>query len=168
MLFFDVNNEECGWKTVHGGNTTEDPHELLFFTAKHEALFFGNHIVGAVGRHTVNRVHAADALANGLEIGKHTTQPTFANVRHTCALCLFGNNVFGLFFGADKHNLATCLRDCVKRLECLIGKNDGFLQIDNMNTVLFHENVRLHFWAPAACKVTKVHSCAEHLFKLKM
>lgn len=137
-------------------------------TAQHQAFFLGNHIIRSIRRHPVDGVHAPDTLPNGLEVGKHTTQPTLANVRHPCTLCLFGNNVFGLFFGTDKHDLPACLCNCFKRLQCLIGKNDGFLQIDNMNAVLFHENVRLHFWAPATCKVTEMDSCAEHLFKLKM
>ena len=93
---------------------------------------------------------------DGFEVCQHTACPTLCDVRHTDGCHLFGNNFLGLFLGRYEQHAATALGDLLECVCRLIELQHGLVQVDDVDAVLLHEDVRSHFGVPFALQVTEV------------
>src|ERR1035437_8952294 len=155
----DVNHEQCCRDTAYLRNTTQYLFHLFFLTGKCQALFLGYAIQCSVSQHFFNAKHSLNALTNGIEIGKHTTQPTLSNKRHVNALCSFGNNFLRLLFSGNEHDLLTT---ACNRFHCscsLLKTFNSLIQVNDMNPFLLSKDVRKHLGVPFLFQVPEVYAC---------
>ena len=155
-LFLYVNDEQGGRKARQIGDRTEVLLQLRALAGDLEFLALGEIIERAVGGHLVDGGHFLDGFTYGGEVCQHTAGPTLGDVRHSDGCHLFGNNFLGLFLGRYEQHAATALGDLLDGRSSLIDLQDGFVQVDDVDAVLLHEDVRSHFGVPFALQVTKV------------
>ena len=86
------------------------------------------------------------------------------HVEHPAALRFFGDGFLRLTLGAEEKNalaLRRLLRDVTSRLA---EKFQGFLKVNDVDSVALAENIFLHFRIPAPGLVAEVNSRLQQLF----
>ena len=166
MLLHYVNHEESRRQTSKVSNRTEVLLKFLALTSNLQFLTLGNVVEGAIVHHLIDGGHLLHSLADGGEVGKHTASPTLRDVRHAYALCSSSDNVLTLLLGAYEENLTTAACDSLKSLSSFVDFYYGLVQIDDMDTVALHEDIRSHCRIPFALEVAEVATCFKQLFKI--
>src|SRR5205085_1762009 len=136
---------------------------FVFIPAQSQTLFFSDRIERSVTEHFFNALHFLHALTNRVEIGKHSTQPTFCNERHVDTLSAFHHDIFRLFFCTNEKNLFTASCNLLKRCCSFLQRLSCFVQVNDVNTFLLSEDVRQHLGIPLLFQVTKMYTCLEEL-----
>ena len=85
------------------------------------------------------------------------------DVKHSAALRFLGDSFLRLALRAQKENVLALRGVLGNVARCVAEHFQGLLQIDNVDSVAFAENVFLHFRVPAARLVTEVHSGLQKL-----
>ena len=111
--------------------------------------------------HLVDGVHLLDGLADGGEVGEHATGPALGHIRHVDLLCALRNDILGLFLGGNEQDLAACVGKLLHHIGCLVYLDDSLMQVDDVDPVFLHEDVRSHFGIPFPLQVTEVDTCIE-------
>ncbi len=68
----------------------------------------------------------------------------------------FCNRILRLALGTDKEYLAATGRSLAYKIERAGKERHGLRKIQNMDAIAIAKDVRLHFWIPAVCLVSKV------------
>jgi hypothetical protein len=97
-----------------------------------------------------------DTLPYGLEVGQHSAEPSFSYERHVAANGLFHDAVFDLLFGSHEKDFSALLDFAFNALNEFIQAAEGFIQIDDVNTVARTEDKALHFRIPTLCLVPEM------------
>ncbi len=166
MLLHDINHEEGGGQTCKVSNGTE---VLLEFSAL--ACYLQQLALRKVGEcaivHELVYVrHFLDSLTDGGEVGEHTARPTLDDVRHVDRGSLFGYDVLGLFFSSDEQDLLATLGNALESLSSLVDLGYCLVEVDDMNAVALHEDVRSHGGVPLALQMTEMATCLKQLVKV--
>ena len=167
MLFHHIHYEHCARQTGHVSDRTKVLLQLLALTGDLQFLALRDVIESAVGGHLVDGCHLLHSLANRGEVGQHTACPTLRDIRHVHLLCVSGNYVLCLFLRTYKQHLATGLSQVFQRLCCLVNLNSSLVQVNDVDTVALHIDIRSHSGIPFAFQVTKVATCFEKLIKIR-
>ena len=73
------------------------------------------------------------------------------------------DDVLSLSFSADKQNLTALSGNVARGGQSRIQHRIGFLQVDDVDVVFLSVDVRSHLRVPAACMVTEMNTCFNHL-----
>ena len=125
------------------------------------AFAFGEGLEGTVGHHLVDGVHLLDGLADRGEVGEHATGPALGHIRHVDFLCALGDDVLRLLLGGDEEDLAAGVGELLHDIGSLVYLDDSLVQVDDMDPVFLHEDVRSHLGIPFPLQVTEVDACIE-------
>src|SRR6185437_12854113 len=105
VLMTDIHDEQGGGNTTQLCDTTQDLFFLVLFTGQGQPFFLGDAVKSAVSQHLFDALHLLYALADGIEVGEHATQPAFRYERHVDLAGAIGDDLFGLLLRADEHYL---------------------------------------------------------------
>ena len=155
-LLLYVHDEQSGRKARQVRNRTQVLFQLRTLAGDLEFLALREIIERAVVGHLVDGGHLLDGFTYGGEVGQHTACPTLRDVGHTDGCHLFGNNLLGLFFRGYEQHPATALGDLFQGRRSLIDFQHRLVQVDDVDAVLLHEDVRSHFRVPFALQVSEV------------
>src|SRR5690554_1555240 len=141
MLVTNVYDKQGSRNTSELCNTTEYFFHFITVALKLQPFLFGKAFCATVCKHFIDALHFLYALTNGIEVGKHTTQPTFGSIRHVYPFSTFGNNFLSLFFSAHKHNLLTAAGNLLHGSSYFLQGSCGFIKVNDMYTFLLSKDV---------------------------
>ena len=81
------------------------------------------------------------------------------NVIHLAPVRFFVNRIAGLLLGADKKDRLAICNSIGNKIISIPEHADGFLKINNIDTVSCPEDILLHLGVPSLGLVTKMDSC---------
>ena len=158
MFFQNIDNEQSGRQTIQIGNTAQSLFQLGTLTRDLQFFTLRQIVKRSVLFHFIDGRHLLHSLTNRREVSQHTTRPTLDNIWHIHSRSLVGDNLFGLFLSSDEQNFFARFSD---RFQCSCGFVDlcyGFIQVDNVDTVTLHENIRSHSRIPFSFQVPKMNT----------
>ena len=158
MFVSDINNQQRSGQAIQLRNTADNSFQFIALAGKHQALFFGDIGNGSIVQHFVDGLQLFDAFADGAEVGKHTTQPALGYEGHTYALSFQLHDFLGLFLSSHEHDFLSTACNAFKCGSCFLQLLDGFVQVNDMDALLFHKNIRQHFRIPLFAEVAKMHT----------
>ena len=85
------------------------------------------------------------------------------DVEHSAAPSFFGNCLLGLALGAYKQNDTPLARQLADKTARVAEHLEGLLQIDDMNSIAFAEDILLHLRVPTAGLVAEVNAGLQQL-----
>ena len=163
----NVNNDHRTWLTVKVFNATILNVKFVNFLL--ETLNF--ELIVALFK--ITRSHAAlkifqlfDLCRYGVNIGKHTTDPTLSNEWLTCLFSSCPYDILSLLFCTNKQNLLAATSDFSKEWKRLIKAFYRFSQVNDVTVLTLRVNILGHFWVPAARFVSKVNTSFEQSFNI--
>ncbi|HLA64763.1 MAG TPA: hypothetical protein VK610_10075 [Rhodothermales bacterium] len=166
MLAADVDDEEGAGEARHLGDAAEHALELLVLAAAHEALLLLELGRGAVGLLPLERLHAADRLPDRLEVGEHAAEPAVGHVGHPGALGLRLHDLLRLLLRPDEEDLPAAAGEAPGGVGGVLEELLALLEVEDVDAVALHEDVRGHLRVPPARQVPEVGAGAEHVFDL--
>ena len=131
-----------------------------------ETLSLGEFLERTIFLHLVDGVHFLDGLADGREVGEHSTRPALGHGRHVDGGSLLGDDVLSLFLGGNEEDFAAAAGHLLEHFRCLVDLHDGLVQVDDVDSVLLVEDVRSHFRVPLAGKVSEVCACIKQFLEI--
>ncbi len=167
VLLVDVDDEQGTGQTGEVGDRTEVLVELGTLALHLEALTLADIVEILVVHQSIEAVHLLDSLADGLEVGEHTARPTLGDEGHVHALSHLGDDLFGLLLGGHEEDLLAALGHLLQGSGGLVGFDDGFLEVDDVNAVVLLEDIRSHFGIPFALEVAEVATSLEQFFEFE-
>lgn len=105
-----------------------------------------------------------DTGLDGLEVGQHTAEPSFVDIEHASTGGFFLDCALGLFLRSNEENLTALGRQFTQEVVAFFYFLDGLLQVNDIDSVAFREDVRSHLRVPAASLMTEVYACFKKLF----
>ena len=156
MLLHHVDDEECARKAGHVGDGAEVLLQLGALAAYLQQLALGEVVEGTVRHELVDVGHLLDSLADGGEVGEHTTSPTLAHEGHVDGSGLLSHDFLGLFFSSDKEDLLALLCNTLQCLGSVVDLGDGLVEVNDVDAIALHIDIRLHGRVPLAVEVAKV------------
>src|SRR5690625_1800055 len=162
-LVTHVDDEHRVRQAFHVFDTGQTAVELIHLAVQHELFFLAEPIKSAVGFLRLQIFQAPDGLFHSPEVGEHAAQPTMIDVRHTAALRRLAHRVARRPLGADDQYPAALRHQAPDKIQSLIIKREGLLQVDDMNLVAFAEDVRSHLRVPVTGLVSEVNPRLQHL-----
>ena len=157
----NINNKHGSRKTGQISNGSKVLLKLCTLTCNLKPFTLGKGFKGSVSGHFINGRHLLYSLPDGGEVGKHTTWPTFCNVRHVDGFHLFSYNIFRLLLGGNEEDFASALSNLLHGISSLIQFHLGFVEVDDMDPVLLHKYIRRHGRVPLSLQVTEMHTCIQ-------
>ena len=158
LLLQYVNDEECRGQAVEVGDRTEVLLELSTLAAYLQDLTLGEVAESTVGNELIDVAHLLHSLADCGEVGEHAAGPALDNVGHAYGSSEVGNALLGLFLGSDKEDLLTALGNLLQSFSSFVNLSNSLVQVEDMNAVALHEDVRSHSGVPLSLEVTEVTS----------
>ena len=119
-------------------------------------FFLGEQLVAAIGGHLIKFFEPLHRFLYGHPVGKQTAQPAVVHIEHPTASGFFGDGVLGLPLGADKKDSLALRGSVLHKLARVLEHLERFLQVNNVNSVAFPEDVFLHLGVPALGLVPEV------------
>ena len=107
-FFEHVDYEESGGQTVEVGDGTESFLEFGTLTGDLEAFALGEVVERSILAHFVDCGHLPHGLADGGEVGEHTTGPALDYVGHAYRSGEVGDYLLGLLFSGYKQDFLPC------------------------------------------------------------
>lgn len=105
-----------------------------------------------------------DTGLDGLEVGQHTAEPSFVDIEHASTGGFFLDCALGLFLRSNEENLTALGHQFTQEVVAFFYFLDGLLQVNDIDSVAFREDVRSHLRVPAASPMTEVYACFKKLF----
>ena len=137
---------------------------MLQLAVQARAFFFGKLRHAAVFGHGFQQLESLDGFLKRDPVGERAAEPAVVHVEHSAALRFFLDGFLRLALRAQKENaLALCglFGNVARRFA---EHFQGLLQINNVDSVAFAENVFLHLRIPAPRLVTEMNSSLQKLF----
>ena len=166
MFLAHVNHEEGSGQAIEVGDRTEVLLKLGTLAADLEDFTLGEVGESAICGELVDVSHLLHRLADSGEVGEHTTGPALSNVRHIDSCGLLGNSQFGLFLSSYKKDATTRLCDFFERFSSFVNFSNSLVEVNDVDTVALHEDVRSHSGIPLAFEVAEVAAGLEEGFKI--
>jgi len=129
-----------------------------------QGFFFGDALKITAIAHPFQAFQLVDALANGAPVGEHTTQPAMGYVWHAAAHRFHLDGFLRLAFGAYEQHRSVVGNGVSHQAIGLFQGFDRFLQVNDVDTVAFGEDVGLHGGVPLVSAVPKVHAAFQKRF----
>src|SRR5699024_1474905 len=105
-LLVGVNDEHGLGQTLHVLDAAQILLQLGHLQLQLDNFLLRQQVQGAVLLNALPLVHAADALADGAEVGPHAAQPACVGVVHAAAVGLVTDGLLRLLLGADEQDAA--------------------------------------------------------------
>ena len=156
MLFHHVDDEESRRQTGQISDRTKVLLQFGTLTVDLQNLTLGEVRECTVVHHLVDVRHFLHGLADSREVGEHTARPTLDDVRHVDRGSLFGYDVLSLFFSSDEQDLLAALGNSLECLSSLVDLGYSLVEVDDVNAIALHEDVRSHSWIPLAFEVAEM------------
>ena len=166
VLLANVNHEKCCGQTLKVGDRTEVLLKLGTLAANLEDFALGKVGESSVGGELVDVSHLLHCLADGLEVGEHTTGPALGNIGHIYGRCLLGNDFLGLLLSSYKKNQTASLGDGLQGFGSLVNLGYGLVEVDDVDSVTLHEDVGSHCGIPFTLEVAEVASSLKKGFEV--
>ena len=163
VLLHHVDDEQGSRQTGQVSDGTEVLLELGALTVNLQQLTLREVREGTVAHHLVDVGHLLHSLADGGEVGEHATGPALDDVRHVDACSLLSHNVLGLLLRSNEEDLAAALGDSLQGVGSLVNLGYGLVEVDDMNAIALHKDVRSHGGVPLTLQVTEVATCLKQL-----
>jgi hypothetical protein len=100
---------------------------------------------------------------SSFSLGQHAAEPAVIDKELIGALGLFANGVLGLLLGADKKHLFPVLNGFADEAVGILEVTDGFLQVNDIDSIARAEDVRLHLGVPALGLMTEMDTGLQQL-----
>ena len=127
-------------------------------------FLLGEHVESAVFLHLFELSQTVYTGAHGLEISKHSAEPTCVDVVHAYAGSFFADSVGSLLLGSDEEYCLAVFGELAYKIVCLFKFFDRLLKVDDVDAVTFAVNVLGHLGVPAPGLVTEVDTGFKQLF----
>ena len=163
VLLAGVDDEQSAGELLHLLDAAEILLELGHLAHELHDFLLGQHVEGAVFLHLLELGQAVDTGAHGLEVGKHTAEPTGVDIVLADALSLFLDGFGSLLLGADEKNALAVGGEVAHEVVRLLELLDGLLQVDDVDAVTLHVDVLGHLGVPPAGLVAEVHTGLQQL-----
>jgi hypothetical protein len=75
------------------------------------------------------------------------------------------NVLLRLRLGAEEQHRLPCRCDLARRFARGLDALERLLQVDDVNPILLHKNIGLHFWIPPLGLVAKMNPCFQQIFQ---
>ena len=160
----EVGHDHQTGEVHHFADAAEHAQQLFAFTVLVEDFLLGEGLESTVGFHGVDLVNLLDGLANGLEVGEHTAQPAVGDGELVAGSGSFQHALTGSGLGADEQHGLAGFGNLGGGLGGFFEEVAGLGQVQNVDAVLFRQDVGFHFRVPALSLVTKVGACSEQVF----
>ena len=140
----------------HGAYTREPQVETVDLTLDQQSLFLGQLFDITCGKKLFHPVQFQDALVHGGPVGQHAAQPAFGDEWHAAAHGLIADRFLRLALGANKHDNPTIGNRITDNVIRDVNRLHRLLQINDMNTIAFGEDIRLHTRVPLVGPVAEM------------
>ena len=164
MLALDVHDEHRIRLAVQIADTVQADVQAIQLAAEHRLLLFHELSHAPIGLHCLEFDHPLNRFADGIQIGHHASQPTFASVRLAGCFGSFLDADLGLFLGTDKQHLAALCNDALKKVRSPVNLGRCLDEVDDVDSVASLEDVFLHLRVPLTRLVAKVHTRVQQFF----
>ena len=165
-LLLDIDDEKGGGEAAHVADGPEVLLELRALALDLETLSLGEFLERTIFLHLVDGVHFLDGLADGREIGEHSTRPTLGHGRHVDGGRLLGDDVLSLFLGGDEEDLTAAAGHFLEHFGRFVDLHDALVQVDDVDAVLLVEDIRSHLRVPLAGEMTEVCTCIKQFLEI--
>ena len=124
----------------------------------------GRAAVAALGRHLLQFLEPLDRLLHRHHVGEQAAQPALIDIVHLAAGGFFGDGFLRLALGADEQDVLALRGHFDYIPGGVLEQLQGLLQVDDVDSVTFAEDVFLHLWIPALGLVPEVNAGFEQFF----
>ena len=163
LLLLRIYNEDRVRKNLHLLDATDVSLKLLPLLLDQRNFLLRKNVEGAILCHLLDLLQTLDTSLDGLEVCKHTAEPSLVYVELTTtkSLCLY--SILCLLLGTYEKNSTTVLYDLYHRVVGIVYHLYGLLKIDDVDTVTLCVDVRSHLRVPSSCLMTKVYASLKEL-----
>ena len=159
-----VNNEHYIWNAWHVSDTAQEFFKTCTLFVQQCYFFLRKHFESSIFFHAVDFFQTSDTFLDCTPVCKSSTQPTVVDVVLTSADSFVFNSFSSLFFSTyEQDNCVVCC-SITNEVVCLVSQFYSLLQVDNVDTVTFCEDVLSHLRIPATSLVTEVYTSLKKLF----
>ena len=152
--------------SVHVLDAGQVRHELTALALELDQFLFRAALAsaGIFREQLVQFLQTLERLLDRDEVRQKPAQPAVVDVEHVAAGGFFGDGFLRLALGADKHHRLAHSRLLADIAHRVFEQLEGLLQIDDVDSVPFAENVFLHLRIPALGLVPEVNASFEQFF----
>ena len=163
MLLLRIYYEDRIRNTLHFLDTAQVLLQTIPFLLQVDDFLLRKNIESTVLRHTLDLFESLDTGLDGLEVGEHTTKPSLIYIVHTATLCFALDRFLSLLLCTnEKYGTALCC-DIRDRIVSVVHHTYGLLQVDDVDTVTFCEDVRCHLRVPASGLMSEMNTGFQQL-----
>ena len=163
VLVVSTDGDHHVGSATHVADTLKVALQLLAFASEGGELLLGHGLVLGLLVEVLEVVKTSDALLDGGHVGEHTAEPAEVHIVLTGSLSGLLHSLLSLTLAAHEENLLVLGGKIAEESAGLVQALLGFLQVDDVDTILLGENVLLHVRVPLAGLMTKVHTGFHHL-----
>ena len=159
-----VNDVDYIWNARHIFDTTQEFFKTCTLFVKKCNFFLRKNFESSISFHLFDFFQTSDTFLDSIPVCKSTTQPTVVDVVLTSTSCFFSYCFSCLFFSTNEQDY--CIVSCCFTNEFVscISHFYSLLQVDNVDSVTFCEDVLSHLRIPATSLVTEVNTSLKKLF----
>ena len=158
FFFFRVDDEESVREFLHVFDAAEVFLKFFHFMFEERNFFLRQEFERAIFGLFFQCLQAFYALFDGLEVGEHTAEPAFVDEVLVAAFCFVFNGFLGLFFRAYEEDFAAFSSQVADKIVSFVHFLNGFLQVDDVDTVTFGEDETSHLRVPTAGLMTEMNA----------
>ena len=158
VFFARVNDEHSTRQFFHIFDTAQIFGQFFHFMFQNDNFFFRQNVKSAVSFHCFQFAQTSNTGLNGFEVSQHTAQPTFVYEEHVATGSFVFHSFLSLFFGTNEQNVFASSSNFTDEVISFVNFFYSFLQVDDVDTIAFSEDVRSHFRVPTTGLVTKVYT----------
>src|SRR5262249_27675474 len=148
---------------LHRFDADERLLQLLALAVELERLFLRHPLELPRLLHLLELFQAGDRLSDRREVGERAAEPALVDIEAAAARRLFQHSVLRLLLGPDEQKRTAAAGQLPHEGVRLAELLQGFLEIDDVDSVALAEDVLLHLRVPPLRLVAEVHSGLEQL-----
>ena len=159
-----IHNVHYVWDTRHVFDTAQEFFKTSALFVQQCNFFLRKNFKSSIFFHAFDFFQTSDTFLDCSPVSKGTTQPTVVDEVLTCTNSFFCNSISSLFLSTyeqDHRIVCSCITHEVVCLVCIFY---SLLQVDNVDSVTFSEDVLSHLRVPATSLVTEVYTSLKKLF----
>ena len=164
VLLLGVDNPHRAWRLSEVADTAEALVELVELPLLDEEFLLGEAALARIFEVKLFEFfHAGEALADRLEVGEQTAEPTLVDEGLSDTSCLVADGLLGLLLGANEKDRATVGNGVTHEFVRLVDVGKRLLKVDDVNARTFGKNESLYLRVPPTSLVSKVNAAVEQL-----
>ena len=157
-FFFRVYDKDSVRNSLHFFDTAQVFLKFFQLFLQSDNFFLRQNIECSISFHCFDFFQSCNSALDCLEVGQHTTQPSLVYIEHSTTLSFNFDSILSLFFSSYEQDCAAVSCDISYSFVSIIYHSNGFLQVDNVDTVSLCVDVFSHFRVPSSCLVSKMYT----------